>query len=102
MLCYAGHCVLHAPHEHAGGVVQHGSGVVTFLCCVMQETAYYMHHMSMLVGSYSVVVVGNYLFGFILLVVVYWKILRLIRKMKIQHGETSWIVQSALLPMQDP
>ena len=63
---------------------------------MIQDTAYYMHHMSMLVGSYSVIVVGNYLVGFILLIVVYWKILRLIKKMKAQHSKT---ISVTLLPI---
>lgn len=46
------------------------------------DTAYYLHHMSMLVASYGMIVVGHYLVGFVLLVVVYWKILKLIQKVK--------------------
>ncbi len=55
-----------------------------------------MHHMSMLVGSYGVIVVGNYLVGFILLIVVYWKILRLIRKMKAQLSKSLPVPFSAI------
>ena len=46
-----------------------------------------MRHMSMFVGSYAVMVAVNYLVGFILLAIVYWKILKLIKKVKKKHGE---------------
>ena len=36
----------------------------------------------MLVASYGLVLVLNYLVGFVLLVAVYWKILKLIQRMK--------------------
>ena len=52
-----------------------------------QDTAYYMHHMSMLVASYGLVLVGNYLVGSILLVIVYWKTLKLIQRMKKSYSE---------------
>lgn len=48
----------------------------------MKASAFYLHHMSMLVASYGTVIVGNYLVGFAILVVVYWKILKVIKLMK--------------------
>lgn len=42
--------------------------------------------MSMLVASYGLVLVGSYLVGFVLLVIVYWKILKLIQRMKKTFG----------------
>ena len=46
-----------------------------------------MQHMSMYIASYAVIVVLNYLVGFILLSVVYWKILKLIKKVKRNFGK---------------
>lgn len=44
--------------------------------------------MSMLVASYGLVLVGSYLVGFVLLVIVYWKILKLIQRMRKSLGES--------------
>lgn len=52
--------------------------------------------MSMLIASYGVVLVGSYLVGFILLVIVYWKILKLIQKMKQSLGESRALVGACL------
>lgn len=46
------------------------------------ETVNYLFKMKMLVASYTLVMTGNYLVGFTLLVVVYWKTLKLIQKMR--------------------
>lgn len=49
--------------------------------------------MSMLVASYGLVLVGSYLVGFVLLVIVYWKILKLIQRMRKSLGESLKLVE---------
>jgi len=47
-----------------------------------------MHHLSVLVASYGLVIAIHYLVGFIILVIIYLKILRLLKKMKVQLSES--------------
>lgn len=53
---------------------------------IYQATAQYMFHMSMLIASYGLVVGTNYLIVFVLLVAIYYKILKRIKRMRRQHG----------------
>ena len=51
-----------------------------------QPSAHYVNNMRKLVASYGVILGTNYLLVFILLVIIYWKILKYIKRMRIAHG----------------
>ena len=54
---------------------------------VLQPTANYVYQMSIFRLSYDVVVGTNYLVVFVLLVIIYYKILKRIKRMRALHGE---------------
>ena len=53
----------------------------------LQPTAIYVYHMSIFRFSYGAVVGTNYLVVFVLLVIIYYKILKRIKRMRALHGE---------------
>ena len=53
----------------------------------LQPTANYVYHMSIFRCCYGVVVGTNYLVVFVLLVIIYYKILKRIKRMRALHGE---------------
>ena len=53
----------------------------------LQPTANYVYQMSIFRLSYDVVVGTNYLVVFVLLVIIYYKILKRIKRMRALHGE---------------
>ena len=54
---------------------------------VLQPTANYVYQMSIFRLSYDVVVGTNYLVVFVLLVIIYYKILKRIKRMRNLHSE---------------
>ena len=54
----------------------------------MQPTAKYVYELDKLIGSYGVVLGTNYLIVFVLLVVIYYKLLQHIKRMRQHYGET--------------
>ena len=56
-------------------------------CAALQPTAEYIYHLNMLIASYGLVVGTNYLVVFVLLVIIYWKILKRINRMRVNLGE---------------
>ena len=62
---------------------------------MFQPTAQYLHQMAAFIASYGIVVALHYIVGFILLVVIYVKILRRIKKMRKVHGMCSFSLTSS-------
>ena len=60
---------------------------INFDLVSVQRTSRYVYHMSMFIASYGLVVVTNYLVVFVLLVIIYYKILKRIKRMRIIHGK---------------
>ena len=59
----------------------------------VQATSRYVYHMRMFIASYGVVVGTNYLVVFVLLVIIYYKILKRIKRMRNLHseGKGGWV-----------
>ncbi len=52
-----------------------------------QPTSQYLYRVNMLVASYASVVGLHYLVGFILIIIIYWKILKRIKLIRNNRGE---------------
>jgi hypothetical protein len=58
----------------------------SFSLCTMQATRHYVYDVNILIATYGLVLGTNYLVGFILLVVIYTKLLRYIKKLRAEFG----------------
>lgn len=53
----------------------------------MQATRHYVYNVNTLIATYGFVLGTNYLVGFILLIIIYTKLLRYIKKMRAEFGK---------------
>lgn len=53
----------------------------------MQATRHYVYDVNILIAAYGLVLGTNYMVGFILLIIIYTKLLRYIKKMRAEFGK---------------